>query len=242
MDFTVPGKSLDAQFDKLWTRFKRLRYTTDSINSWQARWQRWLTPINVSIIVPIEDEAVCQYIIAAQEALRPFMSYAPQPHDKLHITVYQVGYLRTGLALPGTWTREALGRIQSQAGRNLRLIEPFNVQVGPFNAFPNVAIAEVHDEGKLRLLRAVVARAMPPLSRPLPTLPLIPHVTLGYFGLRPAGPIHQAMLPLRRVPPVVMRVDRLDMTLYYRKPGPHDPSRALVHSTEEVIATLRLGN
>lgn len=241
VDFTLPGKSLDAQFDKLWARFQRLRYTSDSINSWRARWQRWLTPINVSFVVPIEDDAICQYLVVAQEALKPFMNYVPQPQDKLHITVYQVGYVRGRLALPGTWSREALDRIRSLAAHNLALIDPFNVQIGPFNAFPNVAIAEVHDEGKLRLLRAMLIHAMPPLTRPLPSFPLIPHITLGYFGVRPADPIRQAMLPLRNVPPIVMRVGRVDMTLYYRKPGPYDPSHALVHSTEEVIATLLVG-
>jgi hypothetical protein len=31
------------------------------------------------------------------------------------------------------------------------------------------------------------------------------------------------------------------MTLYYRKAGSYERSRALVHSHEEVIATLRIG-
>ena len=153
------------------------------------RLRRWLTPVNVSFVIGIEDEAVCRYLMDAQEALIKHMDYAPQPQDKLHITVYQVGYLRTGLVLPGTWTPEQLHQIAGLARETLTYIDPFDVLVGPFNAFPNVAIAEVRDEGKIRLLRAAVSQTVPRLARPLPAYPLIPHVTLGYFGRKPAIPI-----------------------------------------------------
>jgi 2'-5' RNA ligase len=240
-DPTLPGKSLEAQFDALWQRFLHLSHTADTINRWSARWQRWLTPVNVSFIVPIEDEAVCCYLGEAQAALLAHMNYAPQPPDKLHITLYHVGYLRNGLPLPGTWTQRQLERIASIARANLALIEPFDVQVGPINAFPNVPIAEVHDDGKLRLLRAALSQATPRQPRRLPSWPLIPHVTLGYFGRKPAAPIQNAIKPLRRWSQVALRIDQAHMTSYRRKPGPHQPSQALHHSVEEVLFTLRIG-
>lgn len=241
MDSTLPSRSLDAQFDALWLRFHLLHSTTDTINSWSARLRRWIRPINISFIVPIEDEAVSHYLGTTQEILRPFMKYAPQPSDKLHITIYQVGYLRRGLALPGTWTRAELSKIASFASQNSAFMDPFEVIIGPMNAFPNVAIAEVHDNGNLRLLRAIVAKAVPPLMRELPAYPLIPHVTLGYFGHRPAAPIREALEPLRQMKPIRMRVDRVVMTMYYRKPGPHEPTQALQHSVEEVLYTIPIG-
>jgi len=242
VDRTLPGKSLDAQFDTMWARFQQLPHTIDTLNRWPTRLRRWLTPVNISFIVPIEDEAVCGYLSSAQEVLKPLMAYAPQPTDKLHITLYLVGYLRTWrLALPGTWPRAALDRIIKLAQENLAFLEPFEVEIGPINAFPNVAIAEVHDKGQLRMVRAAVAQATPRLARPLRTYPLVPHVTLGYFGQKPIIPILNVLRPMRSWPPVKYHIDRVDMTMYYRKRGPHKPTDALPHSEEEVIATLRIG-
>ena len=241
VDSTIPGKSLDAQFDAMWKRFERLSTTTDSISDWPSRIRRWIMPVNVSFVIPIEDAKVCEYLGRAQEALMEHMAYAPQPSDKLHITLYQLGYLRSlPFRQPGAWSKNQLQQIATLVRQYLTLLKPFEVQIGPMNAFPNVAIAEVHDFGKLRLLYSVVARAVPPIA-PLPVYPLVPHVTLGYFGRRSAAAIRNTIRPLRDWPPVTMTISRMDLTLYYRKPGPYDPSQALLHSTEEVVATLPLG-
>jgi 2'-5' RNA ligase len=242
MDSTLPGKSLDSQFDAMWQRFQRLSHTRDTMMTLSNRLRRWLTPINVSFVIGIEDRAVCSYLMDAQEALIKHMDYAPQPEDKLHVTVYQVGYLRTGLALPGTWTQAQLHEIAALARQNLAYIDPFDVWVGPFNAFPNVAIAEVRDEGNIRLVRAAVSQAVPRLARPLPTYPLIPHITLGYFGRKPATPIQNVLRALRSRPPIKLHIEAVELTIYYRNPGPHEPAQALNHSTEEVLEVLPIGS
>src|ERR1041385_6434319 len=147
MDRTLPGKALDAQYDAIWRRFERLTTTTDSMSRWRMRLQRLLTPVNVSFVIPIEDMEVCDYLGRVQQILRPHMEYAPQPPDKMHITIYQVGFLRHGPT--GTWSRSQLPKIASLAREYLQLLRPFPVQIGPINAFPNVPIAEVRDSGRL---------------------------------------------------------------------------------------------
>src|SRR4051794_39327497 len=109
----------------MWARFQGLSYTKDTISPWMSRLRRWLTPVNISFIVPLDDPAACDYLGTAQETLRPYLDYDPQPADKLHITLYQVGYLRTGLALPGTWLRAELDDIAALARQNVALLEPF---------------------------------------------------------------------------------------------------------------------
>src|SRR5688572_14899069 len=124
MDVTVPGKSLDAQFDVLWQRFEQVDYTADSINQWTNRLRRWLTPVNISFVIPIEDHKVCEYLGGAQQALRQHMAYDPQPPDKLHITLYHLGYLRQlPLRLPLLWSREELERIAQTAAEYLKLFQ-----------------------------------------------------------------------------------------------------------------------
>jgi len=242
MDRTLPGRSLERQFEAVWQRFERLSYTTDTLRSLPARIRRWLMPVNVSFIIPIEDQTVCDYLGRAQEALKPHMAYAPQPADKLHITLFQLGFLRSiPFQVRGGWSRTQLDQIADLVGQYMSLVKPFKVQVGPVNAFPNVAIVEVHDLGKLRLLNGVASQAVPPLQLPLPRFPMVPHVTLGFFGRRSAAPIRNTLRPLRNWRPIPFLVDRVELTLYYPKPGPYSLSRILQHSVEEVIVTLPLG-
>src|SRR5258708_29313530 len=178
MDRTLPGKSLEWQFDALWQRFERLSYTTDTLRSLPARIRRWLMSVNVSFIIPIEDQAVCDYLGRAQEGLKPHMAYAPQPAERLHITLFELGFLRSiPFPLPGIWSRTQLDQIADLVGQYMSLVKPFEVQIGPVNAFPNVAIVEVHDLGKLRLLNGVISQAVPPLQLPLPRFPMVPHGT-----------------------------------------------------------------
>lgn len=241
-DRTLPGKSLEFQFDAEWQRFERLAYTTDTFRNLPARVRRWITPVNVSFIIPIEDQVVCAYLSRAQEALKPHMAYAPQPADKLHITLFQLGFLRSiPFQVRGGWSRTQLDQIAHLVGQYMSLVTPFEVQIGPVNAFPNVAFVEVHDLGKLRLLSGVVSQAIPPLQLRLPRFPMVPHVTLGFFGRRPAAPIRNTLRPMRNWPPVSFRVEHVDLTLYYPQPGPYSLSRILQHSVEEVIVTLPLG-
>ena len=241
MDPTLPGRTLDAQYDALWRRFERLSNTTDSLSSWRMRVQRFLTPVNVSFIIPIEDKAVCDYLGRAQQVLLSYMDYEPQPPDKLHITVYQIGYLRQGRSpFSGRWTRSQLNPMANLAKDYLQLLRPFTVKVGPINAFPNVPIAEVRDSGRLRLLRGVLAQSVPRQIVAV-NYPLIPHVTLGYFGAQPAAPLRNALRPLRDWKPIPFTVERVYLTLYYRKPGPYSRKQALLHSVEEVLFSLPIG-
>ena len=239
-DVTLPGKSLAAQFDGLWQRFSQLAYTSDTLNTWSIRWRRWLTPISASFIIPIADSTISRYLIEAQQPLAPYMTYTPQPAEKLHITLRLVGYVRAGLMLPDTWTRSELHALANHARTLFAKFPPFEVRVGPINAFPNVAIAEVHDEGQLRLLETAIGELIPKARRTRRPYPLIPHVTLGYFGRRPAAPIIEALRPLRSLPPMLLTVDRVALTLYYRRGGSYPTKYLLRHSVEEVIATLPL--
>lgn len=241
IDTTLPGKSLGAQFDAVWQRFERLSHTEDTMRKSTARLRRWLTPVNVSFVIPIDDTAVFDYLGYAQQSLLTDLQFAPQPKDKLHITLYQVGYLRqTPLRIPGSWSRAELMHIVDRARQYLGLMQPFSVQIGPINAFPNVPIAEVHDNGSLRMLRGVIAQAIPPVLTPL-NYPLIPHITLGYFGKQPAAPVRNALRPLRGLAPMSFTVDRVQLTLYSLKAGRHERSAVLLHSTEEVLASMPLG-
>ncbi len=240
MDIQLPGKSLDAQFASLWERFSKLPKTVDSLNTLDVRLRRWLTPISVACIVPIDDDQVCAYLEKAQHALAPYMRYAPQPTERLHITLFMVGYLRGGFPFPNTWTRDELNRMTSNAVQMFRKLPNFTVRVGPINTFPNVAIAEVRDDGHLRLLERAAASVIPETRRMTPRFSLLPHITLGYWGERPVPEIVEAIRPMRDWPSLPLQINRASVTLYYRELGTYKKRHVLERSVEQIIGTLPL--
>jgi 2'-5' RNA ligase len=115
----------------------------------------------------------------------------------------------------------------------------FDVEIGPLNAFPNVLIAEVHDNSQaLHRLRARVRRALPLRARPPLAWKYLPHVTRGFWGRQPAVPLVEALRPYRAITPLRFHVDRVWLTVYTRDawPGQHLLSKA----TEEIIAEFVL--
>jgi len=237
-DPTLPGRSLEAQFDALWQRFNHLTRTVDTLVTPSARWRRIFTPVNISLIVPIQDNAVCTYLTDAQQKLSPYMGYVPQPVERLHVTLALLGFLRAGLPVPGTWTLRELRQLVIDMQTLFAELPSFTVRIGPINAFPNVAIAEVHDDGQLRFLEKAVLSLVPQNRRSDAPYPLIPHITLGYFGSRPTRPIIQVLTPLRALPPLQFTIDQAALTLYYRGLGPYQAKYVLRHSVEEVVGTM----
>ena len=239
-DPTLPGRSLEAQFEAIWQRFNGLARTVDTLISPSARWRRLLTPVNVSLIVPIQDEAATAYLMEAQRQLNLYMAYDPQPVEKLHITLVLFGFLRAALPLPGTLTMSELRQLAGSLEKVFARLPSFTVRVGPINAFPNVAIAEVHDDGQLRWLEKAAVELIPKSRRNAAPYPLIPHITLGYFGSRPTRPIIRVLTQLREMPALDLRIDQTALTLYYRGFGPYRAKYALRHSVEEVVDIIPL--
>jgi 2'-5' RNA ligase len=223
-----------------WAQFTRLETTKDSLAADRGGLQRWLLRPYVTFILPIEDPAVLRQIAIWQDALHPWLPYEPQPANRLHITLHEVGGLRHRVWLPHTWRRADVVALGRRAQDALESQAPFTVGVGPLNAFSNAMIAEVQDEQEcLRGLRVKLRRALPLRARPVSPWPFLPHITLGYWGEQPAAPVIAALRPWREVEPVPVRVERIQLTIYTPEDGPPRPD-ALLTAEEEVITEFML--
>jgi 2'-5' RNA ligase len=223
-----------------WAQFTRLETTKDSLAADRRGLRRWLSRPYITFIVPIEDPAVIGQIARWQDALRPWLPYEPQPAKGLHITLHYVGGLQHRVWLPHTWRRVAVVELGKRVRNTLERQEPFIVQIGPLNAFPNVLIAEVQDEQEcLRALRARLRRALPLRARPGAPWPYLPHVTLGYWGEQPAAPVIEALRPWREVTPVTVHVGRVRLTIYALEDGPPHPD-VLLTAEEEIVMEFTL--
>jgi 2'-5' RNA ligase len=223
-----------------WAQFTRLEATKDSLAADRRGLRRWLSRPYITFIVPIEDQAVVGQIARWQDALRPWLSYEPQPANGLHITLHYVGGLRHRVWLPHTWRRAAVVELGERVRDTLESQSPFTVQIGPLNAFPNVLIAEVHDEQEcLRVLRVKLRRVLPLRARPVSPWPYLPHITLGYWGEQFVAPVIEAMQPWREITPLPVRAERVRLTIYALEGGPPRPD-ALLTAEEEIITEFVL--
>lgn len=226
----------------IWERFCRLRWTQDSLAEERRGWRRWLRAPVVAFIIPIEDATALEQLRNWQRALSSWLVYAPQPADRLHITLHIVGRLSPWLwlFLPHAWRRRDLDRLSAAVAPLVQQMEVFTVGIGPLNAFPNALFAEVQDETAcLRALRTGLRRALPLRARPPLRWPFVPHVTLGYWGRQPVAPLIAALASFRQIEPVPLRVERVRLTIYTTDEGA-PPVDLLRTAREEVIAEYEL--
>ena len=226
-------------FRRIWERFARLKTTRDELARERVDGQRpYLT-----FLIPLDDEAVRTRCLAWQQALRPYLRYTPQPPERLHISLHYMGHLREHAWRWGlrTWSRDVLPALAERVRPVLSAFAPFDVTVGPLNAFPGVLIAEVHDpQGRLYAMYKALKRALPWRARlGYSPYPYVPHVTLGYWGEQPAAPVIRALRAYRQAKPVRFRVRRVRFTVYTRRMTANVPD-VLVEAQEEVLAEYLL--
>jgi len=222
-------------FQRTWERFSRLKTTRDELAHERTNGQRpYLT-----FLIPLDDEAVRARCITWQQALRPYLQYTPQPPQRLHISLHYMGYLRERGGRWGirTWRREMLPALAERVRPVLSSFAPFDVLIGPLNAFAGALIAEVHDpQGQLHAMRRALKRALPWRARlSYVPYPYLPHVALGYWGKMPAEPLIRALRPYREAAPIRFRVQHVRFTIYKREVTAN-PAEALVEAHEDVLA------
>lgn len=230
------------QFRKTWKKFTRLDVTEDSLANDRRSLRRWRLLPYIAFLIPIDDPAIVDQLTEWQTAFRPWLAYDAQPAERLHITLHHVGMLRRSpwMLFPNTWKRDTLFALADRARDAIESCAPFDIGIGPLNAFPNALIAEIHDPHRcLRLLRARIRRALPLRARPPAQWNYLPHVTLGFWGQQDAPPLAGRLRLFRDVEPQAVRVDRVKFTVYSR--DMLSPKRDILISAEEdVIARFSL--
>lgn len=232
----------DPTYAATWERFLRLSQTQDSLADDRRGWRRWLLTPVVAFVIPVDDPVVCAALESWQRALAPWLIYAPQPAERLHITLHTAGRLRPApwLFLPPYLRRLEVERLAERARPVFERFDSFEVKIGPPNAFPSVLFAEVQDDAScLRALRATLRRALPLRARPPLRWPFVPHVTLGYWGQQPVAPLVEALELYRAAVPLPLRVTAARLTLYHQDNALLRPD-VLRTAREEIIAEYRL--
>lgn len=229
-------------FAAAWDNFVHLDETDDSLARDHHGLRRWFLLPYIAFIVPVEDQAVVDWLAQWQTTLCPWLDYDPQPVESLHITLHNLGrlYRKPWIWMPHTWRHVALHRLAEQVRQTIESRPAFEVQVGPLNAFPNVLFAEVQDcDDCLRSLRVRLRRALPLKARFAPLGPNLPHITLGYWGQQSVYPLAEMLRSSREDKPLPLKVTRVKFTVYTFHAG--SLGQDVLHKAqEEVIAEFRL--
>lgn len=233
----------ENSFRSSWDQFTGLSETFDTLvdeRLGERRW-RWLLP-DIALIIPVDDERVIARCQEWQQTFASHFDYDPQPVDRLHITLHYMGDLRLHFWQwrLTTWRRETLSGFVPRIGQVLVDIKPFDVMVGPLNAFPVVLFAEVHDDGPLKAMRSRILDALPRRATLLHAPEnYLPHITLGYWGKRAVAPLAKLIAQYREQEPVRLHVERVKFTTYSRTivPLAHDVLRT---ASEDIIAEYHL--
>ena len=198
-----------TSFEDAWRRF----LAADSVQVGQGIEDEWVQGRAqfLTFMVRVLDRHVRDAIAASVEKLRGIPSLDLYPDHYWHITVKMVGFQVVKRTRPDEVLRQEVGPILYAAERALAGQPPFDVEIGPVNAFPEAVFLEVHDGGRLKTLHQRLLNALSHYPRfPHEGEAYLPHVTLARYAsqerlaelkerLAALRPEKLRTLPVRRV-------------------------------------------
>jgi 2'-5' RNA ligase len=174
--------------------------TAEASTSFEDAWRRFQEATTVHVGLGIEDESqgralflafvvhvvdreVRAAIASFVDGLRDVPCLDLYPGDFWHTTVKMVGFQVVKRTRPDEVLPEEVGPMLHTAEKALAGQEPFQVEIGPVNAFSDAVFLEVHDGGRLKALHQQLIDA---LTR-CPHFPhdgdsYLPHVTLARYA------------------------------------------------------------
>lgn len=169
-----------SRFADVWRERNKIRpeiTNEDSlINNWAKGRSQFLT-----FLIRIRDEKLIRKIIEIQDKLSAIPCVDPFPKDYLHITVKGCGFLVESEKHEDDILIENVRAIVSQAKEVLQAFHRFKVNLPRLNIFSEVALIEVHDEGKIGELNKGL-QTIPETKKMKFDYPiLLPHISIAQF-------------------------------------------------------------
>jgi len=174
--------------------------TAEASTSFEDAWRRFQEATTVHVGLGIEGESqgralflafvvrvvgreVRAAIASFVEGLRDVPCLDLYPGDFWHTTVKMVGFQVVKRTRPDEVLPGEVGPMLLAAERALAGQEPFQVEIGPVNAFSDAVFLEVHDGGRLKALHQRLIEALGTCPRfPHDGDSYLPHVTLARYA------------------------------------------------------------
>jgi 2'-5' RNA ligase len=188
----------EAEFERAWQRFQEAQTLRLLQETQEWEWTRGRRDY-AAFLFPVPEGEVRQHIAAQIERLAGIPGIDPYPESYWHVTIKGVGFVCDEPSRADEISGDDLSRLASGARGILESISPFEVVLGPVNAFEEVVFLEVHDRGVVRDLNRRLIEALPGLPMyPVDGEAFLPHISIARFSSGEGlGQLKQALGEMR---------------------------------------------
>ncbi len=173
---------LSTDFDGSWRRFQDAQSLRLLETTLEWEWTRGRTDY-FAFLITVSDEAVREYTSGMIARVADIPGVDPYPERYWHVTIKGVGFLAAEPSREDEVSLADVERLAETVRPALESQAPFEVTVGPVNAFAEVVILEAHDGGATRCLNATLLEAAPDLQRyAVDGEMFLPHVSIARFS------------------------------------------------------------
>lgn len=149
----------------------------EDMSGWAQGRAQYLT-----LLARIEDAPAREYIARVVERIADIPGVELFPDWYWHITIKGAGFQVIKRGHDDDVLREDVPKLGGRAKGVFDSTPAFDVQLGPANAFPEVVIIEVHDEGAVRALNTRLLQEVEGIGRyPFDGAKFLPHVSIARF-------------------------------------------------------------
>ena len=194
-------QQLSTDFDGAWRRFQdagSLRLLESTLE-WE--WTRGRTDY-FAFLIPVSDQAVREYTSRMIAEVADIPGVDPYPEPYWHVTIKGVGFLSEEPSGADEVSAADVERLAEAVRPALESSAPFEVTVGPVNAFAEVVFLEAHGGGATQRLNEALLESAPSLQRyAVDGEMFLPHVSIARFSSNEGLPrLKETLARLRETP------------------------------------------
>lgn len=182
------------EFAAAWERFQTAQSLVPEPDTLESAWAQGHERY-AAFLVPVDDPVVLAHIRPIAQRIREIPGLDPYPEEYYHITIKGAGFLVADPSGPGECTEANLRQRAETAAGVFARQPPFEVTIGPPNAFPEVVFLEAWDNGEVRRLNTALMEAIPSLpAYPFDGQRFLPHISIARFTSHGGLPQLKALL------------------------------------------------
>jgi len=174
-------RKLSTDFDGAWRRFQDAESLRLLESTLEWEWTRGRTDY-FAFLISVSDEAVREYASRMIARIADVPGVDPYPERYWHVTIKGVGFLAEEPSREDEVSQAEIERLAEAVRPALESRAPFEVTVGPVNAFAEVVMLEAHDGGATQCLNAALLESAPLQRYAVDGETFLPHVSIARFS------------------------------------------------------------
>lgn len=168
----------DAAYKRIWQNFRSASEIADGRHDNQE-WRAKSPAVYAFVAIRIPVESIQPAIDEIRRGLAPLPFVREHPDHFLHITLQELGFVKSKPSGPDEIDQGRLDEFVSQLPDALAGAPRFDLRLGGANAFHDAVFLDVHDRGHCGRLHARIRELSGILS--VPRFAYLPHATIAHF-------------------------------------------------------------